>query len=45
MELLERTPMTARWQLADANGFRQAAVADDFFSERFLIRAHSKNSG
>jgi hypothetical protein len=34
-----------RLQLADVNGFRQAAVADDLFSETFSLHSYSENGG
>ena len=36
---------TPRLQLADVNGFRQAAVADDLFSETFPLHSYSENGG
>jgi hypothetical protein len=38
-----RVPAAAGLQLADVNGFGQAAIADDLFSERLPVRSHSEN--
>jgi hypothetical protein len=44
--MLERVYLAApRRQLAYVNGFRQAAVADDLFSETFPVRSYSENGG
>jgi hypothetical protein len=34
-----------RRQLADVNGFRQAAIADDLVSETFPVCSYSENGG
>jgi hypothetical protein len=42
--MLEHAYLAARClQLAHVNGFRQAALADDLFSETFPVRSYSEN--